>query len=101
MKNFIDDSEQVSTENLILHLQKLFKYNPRKCNTASSFSGCVSKDKSKCCIALSTDAEHVRIFERTLIGGFTCLNTRLAFDTEIVIDDNKNEKVLFHLQMDG
>ena len=23
------------------HLQKLFKYNPRKCNSASSYSGCV------------------------------------------------------------
>ena len=101
MKNFIDDSEQVSTENLVLHLQKLFKYNPRKCNSASSFSGCVRKDKSKCCIALSTDAEHVRVFERTLMGGFSCLNTRLAFDKEIVIDDNKNEKVLFNFQTDG
>ena len=30
------------------HLQKLFKYNPRKCNSASSFSGCVHRDKTKC-----------------------------------------------------
>ena len=27
-------------------LQKLFKYNARKCNSASSFSGCVQRFKS-------------------------------------------------------
>ena len=84
-----------------MHLQKLFKYNPQKCNSASSFSGCVHRNKSKCCIALPTDTDHVRVFERTLIGGFNCVNTRLAFDKEILIDDNKNEKVLFDLHIDG
>ena len=84
-----------------MHLQKLFKYNSWKCNSASSFSGRVHRDKSKYCIALSTDAEHVRVYERTLTGGFRCINTRLAFDTEILTDDNKNEKVLFDLHIDG
>ena len=82
------------------HLQKLFKYNPRKCNSASSFSGCVHRDKSKCLIAFPTDAEHIRVFEKTLIGGFTCVNIRLVFDTQILLDKNKNEKVLFDLQID-
>ena len=50
------------------HLQDLFKFNPRKCNSASSFSGCFHKDKSKCCIALPVDAEHVGVFEKTLIA---------------------------------
>ena len=40
-------------------LKKIFKCNPRKCNSASSFSGCVHCNKSKCCIALPTDAEFV------------------------------------------
>ena len=44
------------------YLQKLFKVNPRKCKSASSFSVCVHRDKSKCCIALPTDAEHIRVF---------------------------------------
>ena len=83
------------------HLQKLFKYNPRKCNSASSFSGCMHRDKSKCLIALPTDAEHVRAFEKTLNGGFSCVNTKLAFDTQILLGNNKNEKVLFDLQIDG
>ena len=53
------------------HLQDLFKFNPKKCNFASSFSGCVHRDKSKRCIALPTDAEQVRVFEKTLIEGFS------------------------------
>ena len=87
-------------EQRCLYLQEIFKYNPRKCNSASSFSGCVHRNKSKCCIALPTDTEHVRVFEKTLIGGFSCINTRLAFDTEVLIDKNKNEKVIYDLLID-
>ena len=62
--------------------------------SASSFSGCVQRFKSKCCIALPTDAEIVRVFEKTLIGGYSCVNTRMAFDTDLFLKDTKNEKVL-------
>ena len=41
------------------------------------------------------------LFEKTLIGGFSCVNTRLAFDTEILLDDKRNEKVLLDLIIDG
>ena len=82
-------------------LQEIFKYNPRKRNSTSSFSSCVHRNKSKCCIALPTDAEHVRVFEKALIGGFSCVNTRLAFDTEVLINKIENEKVIFDLLIDG
>ena len=36
-----------------------------------------------------------------LTGRFSCVNTRLSFDTEILLDNNKNEKVLFDLHIDG
>ena len=52
------------SENRTQQLQKLFKYNLKKCNSVSSFSGCVHRDKSKCLIALPTEAEHVRVFEK-------------------------------------
>ena len=81
-------------------MQEIFKYYPRKCNSASSFNGCVHRNKSKCCIDLPTDAEHVRVFEKTLIGGFSCASARLAFDTELLIDKNENEKVIFDLLID-
>ena len=57
------------------HLQKLFKFNSKKRNSASSFSGCIHGDKSKCLITLPADAEQVKLFERTLIGGFSFVNT--------------------------
>ena len=41
------------------------------------------------------------VFEKTLIGGFSGVTTRLAFDTQILISDKKNEKVLFDLDIDG
>ena len=41
------------------------------------------------------------MFEKTLIGGFSCLNTRLASDTEVLINKNENEKVIFDLLIDG
>ena len=83
------------------HLQKLFKFNQRKCNSASSFSGCVHRDKSKCLIALPTDAEHVRVFQKTFICGFSCVNTRLAFETQILLLDKENEKAIFDSEITG
>ena len=83
------------------HLEKLFKYSLRKCNSASSFSGCVHRNVSKCMIVLPTDTEHVRVFKKTLIGGFSCVNTRPALDTEIPIEGNGNKKVLFNLNAYG
>ena len=76
-------------------LQKLFKFNARKCNSASSFSDCAQRFQSKCCIALPTDAEIIRVFEKTLIGGYSCVSTRMAFDTDLILKDPKNEKVFF------
>lgn len=79
----------------------MFKFNPRKCNSANSFGDCVHRDKTKCCTALPTNAEHVRAFEKNLIGGFSCVNTRLAFDTEILMSDYNTEKVIFDFDIDG
>ena len=29
------------------------------------------------------------------MGGYSCVNTRMAFDTDLLLKDTKNEKVLF------
>ena len=80
--------------------KETFKFNPQKCNSASSLSGCVHRNKSKCCIALPTDATYVRAFEKTLIGGFSCVNTKLGFDTNVLLNNRDNEKVLIELDID-
>ena len=42
---------------------------------------------SKTIITLPTSSEIIDIFEKTLTGGFSCVNTGLAFDTEILLPD--------------
>ena len=66
-------------------MQNTYGFNPRKCNSASSMSGCIEREMSKIILALPTKYEHVEIFEETVIGGFSCVNTRLAFDTQILL----------------
>ena len=63
-------------------------YNPRKYNSASTLSGCIEREMSKVIIALPTSNEFINIFEQTLSGVFSCVNTRLAFDTEILLPNN-------------
>ena len=40
------------------------------------------------------------MFEKTLIGGFSSVNTRLDFDTKILLSQNENLKVIYYLKID-
>ena len=73
------------------------------CNPASSFSGCVHRDKSRCLIALPTEAEHVKVFEKTLIGGFSCVNKRLTLDSQILLLKGNVDKykLIFDLKINN
>ena len=73
--------------------------NPRKYNSASSMSGCIEREMSKIILALPTKYEHVEIFEETVIGGFSCVNTRLAFDSQILLPNLKNKDDLENNRM--
>ena len=69
-----------------------FSYNPRKCTSASSLSGYIHRFLSNTIIAPQTQAEVIDLFEQTLIGGFSCVNTGLGFDSKILLPkDSKNE----------
>ena len=39
-------------------MQNDFGFNPRKCNSASSMSGCVEREKSKVILTFPTKYEH-------------------------------------------
>ena len=94
MYNFQDNVILVEIfERRSTELQKIFRCNPRKCNSANSFSGCVHRDRSKCLITLQTGAEDVLLFKRTLIGGFSCVNTCLTFDFQILLPKNYRDKI--------
>ena len=84
-------------------MQDKYGFNPRKCNSASSLSGCIEREMSKVIIAFPTNVDHLKIFEKTVTGGFSCVNMRLAFDTAILlpkkedgIRDN-NWKVIYNI----
>ena len=72
-------------ENSFQQMQEKFGYNPSKCNSASTLNGCVQRDLSKVIIALPTKTEHAEVFERPLIGGYSCVKARLGFDTEVLL----------------
>ena len=69
----------------------------------------------KIILVLPAKYEHVEIFEETVIGGFSCVNTRIAFDSQILLpnlktkDDLKNNsmnkdfkyKIIYNLKMNN
>ena len=95
MRNLGDMNDLYKTQDVILlceiienrfeEMHKKFGFNPRKCNSASTLSGCVQRNQSKVIITLPTNYEHAEIFEKTLIGGYSCVNNRIGFDTEILL----------------
>ena len=107
-------------ENRFQIMQEKFSFNPRKINSASTLSGCVQRDVSKVIIALPTNYEHVEVFEKSLIGGFSCVNMRIGFDSEVLLPSfskqeyakmnidqsfrtfkNQNYKLGYKIKLDG
>ena len=107
-------------ENRFQQMYERYGYNPRKCNSASTLSGCVQRGLSKVIITLPTNIEHAEIFEKSLIGGYSCVNTRLGFDTEVLLSNfsqaayakmnidqsfqgfkNQNYKTGYKIKLDG
>ena len=75
----------VIIENRLQEMQDETGYNPRKINWASKLSSCIQRKQSKYILALPTKNWHVQIFEKTLSRGFSCVNTLLLFDTELLM----------------
>ena len=103
MRNLGDFNDLYNAQDVILlteiiesrfqAMQDTYGFNPRKCNSASSMSSCIEREMSKIILALPTKYEHVEIFKETLIDGFSCVNTRLAFDSQILLPNllDKND----------
>ena len=102
-------------ENRFQAMHETYGFNPRKCNSGSSMSGYIEREMSRIIIALPTKLEHVQIFEETVTGGFSSVNTGVAFDTQILLPNlekkgdleknpmnkNFNYKVVYNLKLDG
>ena len=76
-----------------------FPYNPRKCSSASSLSTCIHKFLAKRIITLLTKAKVVELFEQTLIGGFSCVNTCLTFSSKTLLPKDEENKANQKLEL--
>ena len=101
MRNLVDLNDLYNTQDVILltkiiesqfqAMQNTYGFNPTKCNSASSMGGCIKREMSKVILALPTKYEHVEIFEQTVIGSFSSVNTRLACDSQILLPNLANK----------
>ena len=112
MRNLGNLNDLYNTQDVILQckilestfqtMQNTYGFNPRKCNLASTMSGCIEREMSKVIIALPTKIKHVEIFEQTVIGRFSCVNNKLVFDTQLLlinfVDSDMIVKKRFQLQ---
>ena len=82
------------SENRLHFMHDQYSCNPRKYNSASTLSGFIEREMSRVIIELPYSNEAVDISEQTITGVFSLVNTRLAFDTEILLPNliNNNEK---------
>ena len=94
MRNLRDLNDLYNTQDVILlteiietqfqAMQNTYGFNLKKYNLASSTSGCIVIEMSKIILELPTKYHHAEIFEEIVVGGFSCVNTRLAFDSQIL-----------------
>ena len=78
-------------ENRFQAMNETYDFNPRKCNSTSSMSRSIEREMSRIILALPTTYDHVEIFEQTIMGGFSFVNTRLAFDSQILLPNLTNK----------
>ena len=71
-------------ENRFQSMQEKSDYNPRIINLAGKLSGCIQREQTKSILALPVNNTQVEVFEKTC-GTFSCINTRLSFDTKILM----------------
>ena len=109
-------------ENRLQAMQERSGYNSRIISSPSKLSGCIQREKSKIILALLTNNTQMETFEKTVVGGvgggrFSCVNTRLSFDTEILmpnlterdyratksitLDDRKGHLFVVDIEFDG
>ena len=101
-------------ENHFQAMHETYGFNPSKCNSGSSMNDYIEREMSRIIIALPTKLEQAQIFEEAVTGRFSSVNTRLAFDTQILLpnlekkDDleknpmnkNFNYKVVYNLKLE-
>ena len=76
-------------ESRALIMNKKYKNNPRRCNSASTL-WLYPRNQSKIIILLPTNAEIVELFKNMLIRGFSSVSTPPTFDINILMPNLEN-----------
>ena len=71
-------------------MSKKFQFNPRKCTSAKTLSGSIHHLLYN---FFSNKCRAMEVFKQALIGGMSNVNTRLGFDTNVLIK-NKDQKLI-------
>ena len=71
-------------ENCTKIMHGMYEFNRKRLSHTNSLSGFRERNEWKVIIALSTNENSVELFEKKLIEGFSCVNTRVAFDSKIL-----------------
>ena len=77
-------------ENRFQLMYDKYGFNHRKCDSASTLSASTERDILKVMFTLLKSNELVKVFEKTLTGDFTYVNTRLGFDAELLLSNANN-----------
>ena len=105
MRNLGDMNDLYNAQNVILFaeiiesrfqlMHERYGFNPRRYDSASTLSCCTERKMNRVILALSTKLEHVEILEQSITGGFSSVNTKLAFETQILLSnlDKPNENI--------
>ena len=80
-------------ENRASLMHQKFGYNPSRCSSAITLSGAIQRHMSKVIIFFPSNADIVELMEKTLIGGMSIVNTRVAFDSNTFIKGKEQKLV--------
>ena len=86
-------------ENRFQSMQDKTGQKPRIINSASKLSGCIQREQSKNILALPINNAQMEVFEKTLCGGYSSVNARLSFNTEILMP-NSTERDYHNMNID-
>ena len=110
MRNFSDMNDLDNFQNTCLFckiiknrfgkMHKMYDFNIQRYSLASTLSVCIERDLSKLATALPAYTDLVEMFQKILTGGFSCINTRLVFDAEILLP-NHSQADINKMNIDG
>ena len=78
-------------ENKCEMMHRTYRFNPRLCNLPVNYVGGSDRQKSKILTAMPTNGKIVQLNKKALTCRFSCINTCLIIDLEILMPNQSHE----------